>query len=422
MKPEMPKCTPKTRKIFLIISAVLFVVVIATIIAASVSTRTPEATLGPQIDPSLASHFLHESRDDKHVIVIGAGAAGLFAGYTLTYLGIDCTILEASDNFGGRVQELPAGDFVDVPLDLGAEWIHVNPRVLQEMLLFDDKVDIETIVYQPQTISTYRNNRRWRNNWMRFFYREHKFYHTTWHSYLKDYVYPYVADQLELNAAVTSIDYSSEDSITVESTDGRTFVGSHVIVATPVTTLQDGDIKFSPPLPGTKQVALQQVYMTAGLKVWVEFDKKFYPDMQIPGTISTFLWEEGALYFDALFRKPSDRNVLALFQVGGEGAYKRVAMDDERILQNVLDELDKIFDGEARKHYVKGIVQNWSSEPFIKGAYSYNDYNMAPLREPIDSRIYFCGEYLNYDDQSTVHGAAISGRNAARRLVLDSAP
>ena len=129
MKPEMPKCTPKTRKIFRIISAVLFVVIVATIIAAAVSTRTPEATLGPAIDPSLASQFLQESGDDKHVIVIGAGAAGLFAGCTLAFLGIDCTILEASDNFGGRVQELPAGDFVNVPLDLGAEWIHVNPRV-----------------------------------------------------------------------------------------------------------------------------------------------------------------------------------------------------------------------------------------------------------------------------------------------------
>ena len=175
MKPEMPKCTPKTRKIFLIIFAVLVVVIIATIIAAVVSTRTPEASLGPPIDSSLAAQFLQESGDDKHVIVIGAGAAGLFAAYTLAYLGIDCTILEASNDFGGRVQEVPAGQFVDVPLDLGAEWIHVQPRVLQDMLLFDDNVDVETIVYQPQTISTYRNNRRWRNNWMRFFYREHKF-------------------------------------------------------------------------------------------------------------------------------------------------------------------------------------------------------------------------------------------------------
>ena len=125
---------------------------------------------------------------------------------------------------------------------------------------------------------------------MRFFYREHKFYNTTWHSHLGEYVYPYVADQLELNAVVISIDYSSEDSITVETADGRTFVGSHVIVATPVTILQDGDIiEFNPPLPETKQVALQQVYMTAGLKVWVEFDEKFYPDMQIPGNLGICL-------------------------------------------------------------------------------------------------------------------------------------
>jgi len=413
------KCTPKTRKIFLVIFGLLSVVIVATVIAAVVSTRTPEATLSAPIEASLAGAFLQEG-DDKHVIVVGAGAAGLFACYTLVYLGIDCTILEASDSFGGRVQELPAGDFVDVPLDLGAEWIHVNPRVLQDMLLFDDEVDVETIVYQPQTISTYRNNKRRRNNWVRFFYREHKFYNSTWHSYLADYVYPYVADRLELNAAVTSVDYSNATRVTVETADGRTFSGSHVIVATPVTILQDGDIEFVPPLPEKKQAALQQVYMTAGLKAWLEFDERFFPDMQIAGSLSTFLLEEGALYFDALFRKPSDRIVLALFQVGGDGAYKRVAMDDASILQSSLNELDQIFDGKASEHYVKGVVQNWSTEPFIKGAYSYNDYNMAALRKPIDSRIYFCGEYLNYDDQSTVHGAAISGRNTVRRLVLDN--
>src|SRR5436189_2115163 len=42
----------------------------------------------------------------KKVIIIGAGMAGLSAGYELTQLGHDVTILEARNRPGGRVQTL----------------------------------------------------------------------------------------------------------------------------------------------------------------------------------------------------------------------------------------------------------------------------------------------------------------------------
>lgn len=52
------------------------------------------------------------------VLIIGAGAAGLFAGKVLADRGIDFRILEASDRYGGRVGKLEG--FADYPLDLGA--------------------------------------------------------------------------------------------------------------------------------------------------------------------------------------------------------------------------------------------------------------------------------------------------------------
>src|SRR6476646_10374274 len=42
----------------------------------------------------------------KKIIIIGAGMAGLSAGYELTQLGHDVTILEARARPGGRVQTL----------------------------------------------------------------------------------------------------------------------------------------------------------------------------------------------------------------------------------------------------------------------------------------------------------------------------
>ena len=91
---------------------------------------------------------------DDSVIIIGSGAAGLFAGYTLSYLGIPFKILEARSTFGGRIQRTET--FADVPLDIGAEWIHMNPVILEDLLLFDDTVDMETIDYRPRTYSFWK--------------------------------------------------------------------------------------------------------------------------------------------------------------------------------------------------------------------------------------------------------------------------
>src|SRR6266480_5504243 len=49
---------------------------------------------------------LGQARAPKKVVVLGAGLAGLVAGYELTQAGHDVTILEARTRPGGRVQTL----------------------------------------------------------------------------------------------------------------------------------------------------------------------------------------------------------------------------------------------------------------------------------------------------------------------------
>jgi len=382
--------------------------------------RGVTADVGGPIHSSFGNTF----KENNQVIIIGAGSSGLFAAYALAYLGIDFQILEANNvTFGGRVRELQPNEnglSSDVPLDLGAEWIHVNPRILQDLLLFNDKVDIETIEYQPQSIYSYDATRKknHRINWLRWFYKEHKFYNSTWHSYFKTYVYPYVADKLELDSVVESIDYRN-DAVIVTTIDGRVYSGSHAIVATPVTILQNNVIEFIPPLPTSKIKALEKVYMAPGLKIWLEFDDKFYPDLQLSSSLRSFITEDNlALYFDALFRKPSNQNIVCFLQVGNQA--EKTNLDDEEILNSILKELDEIFDGRASKHFIGYHVQNWSDEPFIKGTYSLNYYDKQELLTSVNRRVYFCGEYTHEKYQATVHGAAISGREAVKRLINEN--
>jgi len=383
--------------------------------SAVIACTTPEAHVPrPEGEP------VSENQTEK-VIIVGAGAAGLSAAYTLEHLGLSYQILEAGNDFGGRVREIPAGSFVDVPLDAGAEWIHVKPKILQDLLLFDDQAEVRTIDYRPESFSTFVDGKRYKRNWLRFLYKESKFYNTTWYSYLRDYFYPHIKDNLELNAVVTSIDYSQSEYVMVKTQDGREFKGSRVIVATPVSILQKNLIQFTPALNQEKLTEINKVDMAPGLKVFLAFDKRFYPDIQFTTGIFSILdaeTEGHSIYFDGLFKKPSSWFMLTLFQVGHK-ASQRVSLSDEEILSDVMAELDGMFDDKASAHLLKGRVENWSKKPFIQGAYSVNaTYDKDKILSPIENRLFFCGEYLAIGDenQATVHGAAISGRSVALSL------
>src|SRR5712671_987604 len=59
----------------------------------------------------------------EHIVVIGAGAAGLMAARELARAGKRVTILEARDRCGGRIDPLPAEEF-GYPAEGGPEFVH----------------------------------------------------------------------------------------------------------------------------------------------------------------------------------------------------------------------------------------------------------------------------------------------------------
>lgn len=69
----------------------------------------------------------------EHIIVVGAGAAGLMAARELARAGRTVTVLEARERCGGRIHPLPASEF-GYAADAGAEFVHGEANVTRALL------------------------------------------------------------------------------------------------------------------------------------------------------------------------------------------------------------------------------------------------------------------------------------------------
>jgi monoamine oxidase len=68
-----------------------------------------------------------------HVIIIGAGAAGLIAARVLRSGGATVDVVEARERAGGRIFTIPPEGF-SAPVDTGAEFIHGEPPLLKALV------------------------------------------------------------------------------------------------------------------------------------------------------------------------------------------------------------------------------------------------------------------------------------------------
>ena len=355
----------------------------------------------------------------KEVIVIGAGSAGLTAAYHLKQRGIDVRVLEASGRWGGRVKR--DAKLAEVPIDLGAEWIHDDPTVLGQIVgQGATDLGVSTIEYRPQTYQFWHKGKLRNLNALRHVYAEVKFFDSTWYGFIERHIWPSVSDDVLLNAIAAEVS-TSADRVSVRLSDGRRFDADRVLITVPLSILKQQRINFSN-VTGTNRLHhLSDVVFGQGFKVFMKFSERFYPDMLMFGSRLDVLADEwnSKLYYDAAFRKETEDNLLGLFTVN-EGHLARAELSDDALLDDALDELTGIFGSAVRRSFQAGIVQNWSQEPHILGSYSMSnnsDEDIADILSPIAGCIHFAGEALGGDAQSTVHGAAFSAISAVDALL-----
>ena len=355
------------------------------------------------------------------VLIIGAGVAGLTAGYLLQQNNIDFEIIEASNTYGGRIRRLDG--FTDFPIDLGAEWIHSDPSVLADIVNdTQSNAQVEFVTYNPKTIYTYKNGKYKRQNWVHNFYTEYKFKSTTWFGFFEKHIAPSVINKTSFNEPVNNINYSN-NKVQVTSKN-QTFTGDKVLVTVPIKILQNNTIEFSPNLPTHKTEAINNVKMEDGIKIFIEFKERFYPDIILFDTIFKNLFSDGKAFYDVAFGKDSSRNILGVFAINEDAKAYTSLENDQAIINKVLGELDQMLDGKATKNYLKHYIQNWNDEPYIQGSYSSGHNGnrsriIETLAEPVNKKVYFAGEAMSDNNQATVHGACESAFASIKDILKD---
>lgn len=92
--------------------------------------------------------------------------------------------------------------------------------------------------------------------------------------------------------------------------------GDKILVTIPIAMLQREAIQFNPPLPADKVAEIHKEEMPGGLKVFIEFAERFYPDfLHVDGILSN-IGLDNAGYYNAAIGKASERHVLGLFAQG----------------------------------------------------------------------------------------------------------
>ncbi|MEM9562303.1 MAG: FAD-dependent oxidoreductase [Actinomycetota bacterium] len=352
------------------------------------------------------------------VIVVGAGPAGMTAAHLLRQRGADVRVLEALSTPGGRIAH--TRDFVDFPISLGGEWLHVERTALDDIVA-DESVRIETVTvgYQEdgdfamvdedgELVAASLGDVG--------FDVDQKFVGSSWLDFFETYVLPGIAPLITFDTAIERIEYG-EAGVRLTDTNGGVHEADRVVVTVPVAILQQGLVEFDPPLSDGRLDTLDDARVWSGFKAFVEFDHRFYPTLLIPG-------DSGAgggqrLFYDAAHGQNSDANVLGVFSVGEEAERYQAAGDGA--IDLIVAELDEIYDGVASDAYIQHLTQNWNEQPWARGAYLTDgeDFRITRrLAEPIDDVVYFAGDgYTSFDDWSSVHAAAWSAREAVRAML-----
>ncbi len=415
---------------------------------------------------------------DTDVIIIGAGVAGLAAAKTLISAGIPCVVVEASHRIGGRAY---AEQFADGSwFDLGCSYLHeaeINPFVpiasahgfgvgdgtrfktektqlhkigISDACLAGYQAYVEACEAKMSAIASdfliggdrdIASAMEWDSPYAQVYshlmagLNGSDVTQQSIEDFLKSgfgldvpvnqglghLIQKWGADvPVTLNCAVSGIDWHPGKVKVSTACGGISAKWAIITVSTNI--LAAGMIRFEPELPEEMMAAITHLPCGTLNKIGLCFEPDSFADDQAGWHVA---WPdrmaEACPADIASFDVNIDNKQQAIIFAGGSFGIYLEKQGPAAMRDYAETCLAAVFGNSITNKITDVITTAWYNEPMTLGAYSYAEpgYSVARefLRNAVADTLFFSGEAASIRHYGTCHGAFISGRQTALRLV-----
>lgn len=357
----------------------------------------------------------------KKVLILGAGMAGLAAGYELSKLGHDITILEARTRPGGRVFTMHEPFADGLYAEAGAARIRDNHNLT---LKYVKAFNLPLEPFYPADLKAVRFDRGSREEvpisgytdaMTRNYGGELGDGPEIWHQIkggmdlLPKAFAAQLGDKIQYGAAVVRIEQDAKQATVkfVKDRTTQTLMADVVLCTIPFSVLRKLEL---PALSSRKKDLIKRTPYDAVSRVYLQTKSRFWETNGLNG----FAFTEGAIeIWHPTWSQPGPRGILMSYARPTEADRITKLKENERISET-LGQLDSIFTG-LRLNFERGTTKCWLEDEWSRGAWGFVGVLEAVKASEPDGRIYFAGEHLS-PWYSWVQGALSSSLRAVKLI------
>lgn len=358
----------------------------------------------------------------KKIIILGAGMAGLAAGYELSQAGHDVTILEARMRPGGRVHTLREPFSDGLYAEAGAARIPGNHDLtLKYVKLFD--VPLEPMY--PTKFNALRVDGKttreipisgFTEGLGQFFGSELGGDPAGWSKIkggtdlLPKAFARRLADKIRYNSPVVRIeqDANSARAVFLHGGSPQTLSADRILCTIPFSVLRN--IELPADFSERKREVIKNQRYDSVSRVYLQTKNRFWENKGLNGFALT---NDAVEIWQPTWSQPGPRGILMTYNRPGQ-AERIAGMKENERISSTLDQLNGIFPG-LSENFEGATTKCWIEDEWSRGAWSFVGPRDFVSASTPGGRIHFAGEHLS-PWFSWMQGALDSSLRAVKQI------